>query len=484
MQPNKSKKNLSDVSKYCQNKDILSKMFLELLNGMKLSYINSILRSCKSRGVDSVKIFQVLFVFRFLDFENINQIFRSKSDKIVDFEKDTIYDFMKNPKIDWRKILHLFRNLVFKIIKEKSVSIENENNSPTCFILDDTQLDKSGKNIEFIGKVYDHCSGLYSLGIKVLTLGFWDGKSFSPVDFSVHNEPGKTGKRGLKVDDLKGQFSKQREPNSSGFKRASEIGKDKIQSSIDLVAMAVKKGMRAKYVLADSWFVCEKFITQILALGVGLNVIGLMKSNRTITHNAKTCKASTVPQVFRKRIQCSKKFKCHYIRLQVEYKGLKMNMFWVRMKGQSTWKVLVSTDLTLPFVKVMEYYQIRWSIEVFFRDCKQNLGLNKCQSTDFDAHIAHITIVYMNYMVLSLKKRFEDYETLGEMFRHTKQCLLEITMVEKIWQIIIEIYLTLFAELGADMDAFILKIIELKGEFQNMVKNIIFAESQQLQDVA
>jgi len=29
-----------------------------------------------------------------------------------------------------------------------------------------------------------------------------------------------------------------------------------------------------------------------------------------------------------------------------------------------------------------------------------------------------------------------------------------------------------------------LKIIELKGEFQNMVKNIIFAESQQLQDVA
>jgi len=93
MQPNKSKKNLSDVSKYCQNKDILSKMFLELLNGMKLSYINSILRSCKSRGVDSVKIFQVLFVFRFLDFENINQIFRSKSDKMVDFEKDTIYHY-------------------------------------------------------------------------------------------------------------------------------------------------------------------------------------------------------------------------------------------------------------------------------------------------------------------------------------------------------------------------------------------------------
>lgn len=484
MQPNKSKKNLSDVSKYCQNKDILSKMFLELLSGMKLSYISSILRSSKSRGVDSVKIFQILFVFRFLDFGNINQVFRLKIDKIVDFENDTIYEFMKNPKIDWRKILHLFRNQVFKIIKEKSIGVENEMVSPACFILDDTQLDKSGKNIEFIGKVFDHCSGIYSLGIKVLTLGFWDGKSFSPVDFSIHNEPGKTGKRGLKVGDLRKQFSKQRDPNSSGFKRASEINKDKIQSSIDLVAMAVKKGMRAKYVLADSWFVCEKFIVQLLALGTGLNVIGLMKSNRKVTYNAKTYKASIVPELFRKRIQYSKKLKCHYIRLQIDYKGVKMNMFWVKMKGQNTWKVLISTDLTLSFVKVMEYYQIRWSIEVFFRDCKQNLGLNKCQSTDFDAHVAHITIVYMNYMVLSLKKRFEDYETLGEMFRHTKQCLLEITMVEKIWQIIIEIYFTLFAELGADMDAFILKIIELKGELQNMVKNIIFAQPQQLQNVA
>lgn len=56
------------------------------------------------------------------------------------------------------------------------------------------------------------------------------------------------------------------------------------------------------------------------------------------------------------------------------------------MKGQNTWKALVSAD--------------------------------------FDAHITHVTIVYMNYMVLSLKKRFQDYETLGEMFRYTKQCLL------------------------------------------------------------
>jgi len=484
MQPNKSKKNLSDVSKYCQDKDILSKIFLELLSGLKLSYINSIFRSCKSKGVDSFKIFQVLFVLRYLDFDNIHQFYRSKKVGSVDFQKDVFYEFMKNPKIDWRKILHLFRSQVFNLIESKRVPLENEPDSPCFFILDDTQLDKSGKNIEFIGKVFDHCSKGYSLGIKLLTLGFWDGKSFSPVDFSMHNEPGKTGKRGLKVDDLRKQFSKQRDEKSPSFKRAREVEKDKVQSSIDLIATAVKKGMKAKYVLADSWFVCEKFIAQIVALGAGLNIIGLMKSNRKIVHNGKTYKASTVPDLFRKQAKYSKNFKCHYIRLQIEYKSIKMNMFWVKMKGQNTWKILVCTDLNLSFVKTMEYYQIRWSIEVFFRDCKQNLGLNKCQSTDFDAHVAHVSIVYMNYMVLSLKKRFEDYETLGEIFRHTKQCLLEMTMVEKIRQIIIELYFRIFIELGAEMEVFILKIIELKGELENLIKNVLSDEPQQLQCVA
>ena len=54
----------------------------------------------------------------------------------------------------------------------------------------------------------------------------------------------------------------------------------------------------------------------------------------------------------------------------------------------------------------MKQYQIRWSIEVFFKDCKQNLHLNSCQSTDFDANITHVSIVFMNYMILSLRNGY------------------------------------------------------------------------------
>ncbi|MFT6338238.1 MAG: hypothetical protein ACJATI_005010, partial [Halioglobus sp.] len=50
----------------------------------------------------------------------------------------------------------------------------------------------------------------YLLGIKFLLIGYWDGKSFAPLDFSLHREPGKSGKGGLKKKVLDSQFSKVR----------------------------------------------------------------------------------------------------------------------------------------------------------------------------------------------------------------------------------------------------------------------------------
>lgn len=97
--------------------------------------------------------------------------------------------------------------------------------------MDDTLIEKSGKKIELIGKVFDHNTHLYRLGMKVLTLGYSDGKSFFPIDFSIHNEPGKTKQRGLKTKELKAQYSKPREEHTPGFKRVLEVSQDKITTS-------------------------------------------------------------------------------------------------------------------------------------------------------------------------------------------------------------------------------------------------------------
>jgi hypothetical protein len=117
----------------------------------------------------------------------------------------------------------------------------------------------------------------------------------------------------------------------------------------------------------------------------------------------------------------------------------------------------------------MKYYHLRWSIEVFFKECKQNLNINKCQSTDFDSHIAWITLSFISYMMLSLRKRFNDYETKGEVFRDFKNELLEITLVEKICKSLKIRYKEIFAEMGVDWEIFLDKLAENEDSIEKLV---------------
>lgn len=242
------------------------------------------------------------------------------------------------------------------------------------------------------------------------------------------------------------------------------MSKDKISTALTMIEKACKKIRSVDYVLADSWFITEKFIKEIRMInpkgGKNPNVIGLMKSNRILTIGKSRIKASSIPRLKRKQIKYCSKHKCHYVALSVEYKGIPVKMFCVKMRGWENWKILVTTDKSLGFTKAMKYYKIRWGIGVFFRDCKQNMGLNKCQSTDLDAHIASISICFMNYIVLSLRKRFDDYETLGVLFNHLKEDFLEATIIEKIWLFLDELCKTILSELRVDRDIFIKKLIE------------------------
>lgn len=463
MQHSKVINNLLETNSYCSDSTVLAHTFTAILKEFKLSYINLLFSKVKSRGYAGAKIFETLFILGFIDMKNIQQFMSSGFSQDILCKKDVFYEFLKNPKIDWRNILQLFNKQFQKIVEEKGDNTQTD--SPNCLILDDTQIDKTGNTIEFIGKVYDHCTHKYSLGMKVLTLGFWDGKSFTPQDFSIHNEPGKKGVRGLKAKELKAQFSKTRQEELPSMKRVKEVSKDKIEVGISMIKNTFKKLSNVDYVLADSWFICEKFISEITSLksksGKILNVIGLMKSNRIIVLDNKKINGNRLPEVMCKSIKYSRLFKAHYINLVVDYKGIPMRVFWIRLKGQNRWKMLVSTDKNLNFAKAMKYYQIRWCIEVFFKDCKQNLNLSRCQSTDFDAQIAHITICFLQYTVLTLKKRFEDYETFGELFRSLCKQVTEMTLVEKIWVFLVELFTILFQEIEIEL---VLKLL-----FQNKI---------------
>jgi IS4 transposase len=60
--------------------------------------------------------------------------------------------------------------------------------------------------------------------------------------------------------------------------------------------------------------------------------------------------------------------------------------------GKHDWALFLSTDTTLSPQQMLEIYALRWGIEVYFKECKQNLGLLKEQTISFSSHIASITL--------------------------------------------------------------------------------------------
>lgn len=457
MQRNKGIQNISEIGDLATDDFHVLDSLARILDRFNMSAITRVFGAVKSRGINANDLFRVIFMFPFLNINNVRCLFSSGLNQEVVGKKDTYYRFLNNPHIPWRKVLNYFTNQFFKQAIFYGSDSADSDKLPKCLIVDDSLIPKSGKKIEFIGKVFDHCSHQFQIGFKLLLLGFWDGKSFVPLDFSVHFEPGKNNKRGLSSKDLNKQFSKHRPQNCCSNERIEELGESKIDIALAMIKTAIGRKIQVNYVLADSWFVSEKFIKGIVKMKTDL--IGLMKSNRYVKIGARTFLLNKLPELKRKNIVNCKKFKCQYIPLHVTYKERNIKIFLVRMNGQSSWKTLITTDTKLSFIKTMNLYQIRWTIEVFFKDAKQYLNLNACQSNDFDAHIAHYSLVCMEFTALALIKRVQGYETIGNLLLNLKDSLIQQTILKKILVLIVQLYHEFLIDLGVEWDLFIRKII-------------------------
>ncbi|MHB1922902.1 MAG: hypothetical protein ACYCOO_11780 [Chitinophagaceae bacterium] len=238
MQQDKSIQNLTELNGEGKNEEQLGESITRLLKHFNIAAVGKILRAGKTRGVCPKKIFLTLFLFPFFGITNILCWVGSGLCGDNDSKKDVYYGLINNPRINWRTIVNHFSKGFVATVESKSD--DQPGDCPRCMIVDDTTLDKTGKKMELIGKVFDHCSHSYQLGMKVLTLGWWDSKSFIPLDFSIHHEPGKEMNRGLKAMELKQQYTKDRPLKSPSLKRISELSVGKIDQAIEMIGQTIK----------------------------------------------------------------------------------------------------------------------------------------------------------------------------------------------------------------------------------------------------
>jgi hypothetical protein len=433
----------------------------------------AVLKNVKVKGSTIEAILKVLFVMPFVDVSSVRALYLSGYHALAVMGKDAIYGLKNNTWMNWRALLDMTFDNFNKIIKEKSTSSPGD---IRAFIVDDTTTGKTGKTIELIGRVFDHVNHMYLLGFKMQCLGLWDSKNFLGIDFSVHSEKGKNSNRpqGMRKKDIKKRFQKKRPNESPGYERAMETFKSKIEVAVSMIERAVKRGIVASYVLADSWYINETFIQGIRAIKkIKLHVIVMMPAVRIFEIEGKEMKSDVIIAKLRKSKKTSRKFRMQYFYVIAEYKGILMKIFFVKIgygDYNENWKILISTDTQLSFHQVIKIYQIRWSIEVFFKETKQYLRVGKCQSQDFDAQIASITICFIQHMLLALYKRFEDYETIGGIFRNSKENMAKLTLVDRIWEIFLGLVKKINTTQKPEIELILLNI------FNEDIKNEIIAE--------
>ena len=541
MQQNKIRNNIHIIDSN-EEKNAIDIYFT--LAKMKIARIGQFFNNIKRSGVDVSDILMLLVLMPFYQLKSIPVLAKSdlRKNSGIDCGNSVFYDMKNNSQINWRSLLYLvalrFRNLSGELTAEIV-------NNVKAFIFDDSPIPKSGIKTEQVSRIHDHVSGDFIFGYKILVMGYWDGLSFYPLDFSLHREKGgqidkikkrvktantslssqrqivkklkkilektqselklirkenknkqtktaqkkigtatskvKRIKKRLKIADAKytelenkaielrtelketkkrqphygltqkqkqEQFTKYRDATSPGAQRVEEADIKKTANMLVMLKRALRRGFRADYVLTDSWFFNTELVKLISKLykRYKISLITMARMGTTkykLLSNQNHYNAIELLTKFERQAKQARSHKARYIKIPVAYNEIRVNLFFIKIGQTPNWKLLVTTDLSINFQKLMDVYKIRWAIELFFRESKQYLNLGKSKSTCFDTQIADATISLLQYTILSFHQRLTNYSSFDGVFASALEDALQYGIaaeLQKMFLLIVEIF--------------------------------------------
>lgn len=357
---------------------------------------------CKKKfGFSSFYLFQLVFCLIFQRKSWFSLLQSKKGDQFP--AKDSVYRFMNHSKFAWRRFLTFFSASTIQ-----KVNILTDPSRPKALIVDDSMFDRNrSKKVELLARCMDHSSltKRFYKGFRMLTLGWSDGFTFIPLDFTLLSS------KNSQINGISNDIDKR----SSGYKRRLEALETAPSIIPDMIERALKAGVPADYVLMDTWFTQQPLIQSIVE--IGMDVIGMVKTtNQRYLVNGRRLSLKEL-YFFATPVQ-GKKGILRSIHTTMA-NGIDVKVVFVQNRNKkSHWLAILSTDCTLSEQEIVRIYGIRWDIEVFFKTTKSLLRLQKeFQGVSYDLLISHTTIVFSRYIVLSWQNRCNsDQRTLGGLF--------------------------------------------------------------------
>lgn len=271
--------------------------------------------------------------------------------------------------------------------------------------IDDTLTHKTGKKMEGVGIFWDHSEKRYVLAHNIVTTEFVNLKGDShPLDFRLYLKEELCSEKGIPF-------------------------KTKIELAQEMVEDALQHGLDIQGALFDNWFASKDFIKFLQSKG--LHWVTRLKSDRNIKIKGRYVAisefAGTLPRESFRKVQIGDRI------YQVFSKA-------VDLKGVGQTRILISYDneefsgspayfatdqIRWEGTRILKTYAKRWNIETFFRDSKQNLGLEDYQLRDLRGIKRHWYLIFLAYSLqvsglfgMNRKPRWES-PTLGERITRT-----------------------------------------------------------------
>ena len=411
----------------------------ELAEGLRRHSLASLLRAAISRqrrsdGEPLPNVLCALLVWPLLKVKSLH-CFCAELCQILGGKVSVLYDFLGREDINWRGLLG---ELARRVSQDNDLGPRSQR----AFVADDTSQARAGRKVEGTSCYFDHTEGRTRKGHQVLHLGLAGEKGFLPLEAQIV-----MGEKG-RIDKPKNKpFKDQRSAAARDLRRAGEQTKHELFR--DMLGRALRAGFRAAFVLADAWFGCKENI----ACCLGHNLTALFQMKRNLLTYRYRGRDYTAYQLYARvqrqmrpapapgpvsRPPASSSASIWKPRTANPPAGWRS--VWSSAPRCGPAPPTPGSSSSAPMsklseAKILEVYALRWSIEVYFKEIKQNLGFLQEQSGRYQLAYASVHLAALRYLLLFEAMLRSGQLSYGEIRDRESGRLQMLTYAALLWQL-------------------------------------------------
>lgn len=215
------------------------------------------------------------------------------------------------------------------------------------------------------------------------------------------------------------------------FSRQEVADSNKLKIALRGLNRAKDVGIKAETAVGDAWFFVVWFVNELLQINGIERFVSRLKSNCEVCYKGEWLQVKQLWGKIKLRHIHGRFLKvgCLIVRINGIPNPVKIVLFQeldkcFRVKAQY---VLVCTDTSWSWEKIIQAYKLRWTIECIFRMAKQRYGLQSFHTRTFEKIFCHVTFSFLSYL-LSARLKICNPKlmelTLGEIIDRYFNCLV------------------------------------------------------------